>query len=233
MSYPAVHTQRHFAQPLTFCTVDEFRQLRYIEIGRLYRAFMSTHLDRSLFAAGVFSAVLYAFLGPALPIQGGGEMVAIGQNLARCGVFGHPFVLTFDTGPTAVVPPLYPAFIGILIRLLGGSMAWIVMAAGVILMQGLQACLLPRLSQIFYGDPKPGICAAILCILLPVYSWMPYWDAMYTAAGLMLFCLASQRWVERGWPWYRLGAVCGLCAGVLALANPASLSVRFCGSCFC
>ena len=183
------------------------------------------NLHRSLFVAGVVSALLYAFLGPALPIRGGGEMIAIGQNLARTGVFGFPFVETFDTGPTAVVPPLYPAYAGMLIKLLGNSMAWIVLAAGVILLQGLHASLLPRLSILFYGDPNPGICAAILCILLPVYSWMPYWDTMYTTTGLALFCLASQGWVARDWPRLRLGALCGLCCGVLALANPASVLV--------
>lgn len=183
------------------------------------------NLYRSLFAAGVLSALLYAFLGPALPIRGGGEMVAIGQNLARNGVFGSPFVETFDTGPTAVVPPLFPAYVGILIKLLGNSMAWLILAAGVILLQGLQVSLLPRLSLLFYADPTPGIYAAILCILLPVYAWMPYWDTAYTSAGLMLFCLASHAWVARAWHWFRLGALCGLCSGLLALANPASLLV--------
>src|SRR5579863_9355957 len=148
-----------------------------------------------LFIAGALSALIYAILGPQPPIRGGGEMVAIAQNLARTGVFGNPFVLTLNTGPTAVVPPLYPAFIALLIKILGNSGAWMVLAAGVVLVQGLHASLLPRLSILFYADPCPGIYGAIISLLLPVFSFMPYWDAMYAATGLMLFCVASSKWL--------------------------------------
>src|SRR5437016_7358675 len=127
-------------------------------------------LHRTLFAASVLSAILYAEFAPAPAIHGGGEMIAIGYNLAYTGVFGHPFAVTMDTGPTAVVPPLFPAYVGILIRFLGGGPTWMILAAGLILVQGLHASLLPRLSRIVYDDPTPGVYAAVLCILLPVFS---------------------------------------------------------------
>lgn len=152
-------------------------------------------------------------------------MVAIGQNLAAHGVFGHPFAETIDTGPTAVVPPLYPALIGILIRLFGGSAAWFILSGGVILMQALSVSLLPRLSRMFFDDARPGVCAAILCILLPVYSWMPYWDAMYAAAGLMLFCVASKRLLDAGGSRFTAAMLTGFFSGFLALMNPATLFV--------
>jgi hypothetical protein len=180
-------------------------------------------MHRWLFVAGVVSALIYAILGPQPPIRGGGEMVAIAQNLARTGVFGNPFVMTLNTGPTAVVPPLYPAFIALLIKILGNSGAWIVLAGGVVLVHGLHASLLPRLSSLIYADPRPGIYGAIVSVLLPVYSWMPYWDAMYAAAGLMLFCVASAWWIRSQWPLAPIAS--GLSAGVLALMNPLSALV--------
>lgn len=173
-------------------------------------------VTRTLFFAGAASGIAYAVFGPPLPIRGGGEMVAIAQHLARTGVFGHPYALTIDTGPTAVVPPLYPAALALLIRLGGYSAAFLILCAGLAAAMGLHASLLPRISELFYGDRRPGIYAALLSIALPVFSWMPYWDAIFTATGLMAFCLASTK----------LGpAACGLAAGLLALLNPASALV--------
>jgi hypothetical protein len=188
---------------------------------------MRPRLDFALFATSVFAAALYAFYGPAPAIRGGGEMVAIAQNLVRTGTYGYPFVQTFDTGPTAVVPPLFPAYISVLLRFLGNSGAWMVLAAGVLLMQALHAILLPRMSRIVYGSPVPGICAATLCIILPVFSWMPYWDAVYTATALLLFCVAGERLFASG----RTVAAIVLCpvgAGLVALMNPATLIVSIC-----
>ena len=178
-----------------------------------------------LFLGGTASAALYALFGPAVSIRGGGEMVAIGLNLARNGFFGNPFAPTLATGPSAVVPPFYPAFIGFLTTTLGDSAAWIVLATAVLLVQGLHASLLPDVSRRFFGDSRPGIYAALICIALPVYSWMPYWDAMYTATGLMAMCLASTSGIALDWPWYRFASFCGLCAGLLALAGPTSVLV--------
>jgi hypothetical protein len=188
---------------------------------------MRTRLHLTLFAASVLSATLYAFFGPSPAIRGGGEMVAIGQNLARTGVFGYPFVVTMDTGPTAVVPPLFPTYIGMLIRFFGGSAAWMILAAGVILVQGLHASLLPRMSNLLFGNQAPGICAAAVCILLPVISWMPYWDAIYSATGLMLLCLSSEWMVASSLTWLA-AVICPIFAGLLALMNPATLMVSAC-----
>src|SRR5689334_7619931 len=47
----------------------------------------------------------------------GWEMSAIAKNLAAEGAFANPFEPAI-TGPTAVVPPLYPAFLAMLIAIL-------------------------------------------------------------------------------------------------------------------
>jgi hypothetical protein len=180
---------------------------------------MRPRLDFVLFAVGVFAAALYAFYGPAPAIHGGGEMVAIAQNLVRIGTYGYPFVKTFDTGPTAVVPPLFPAYISVLLRFLGDSGAWMVLAAGILLMQALHAILLPRMSRIVYGSPVPGICARTLCIVLPLFSWMPYWDAVYTATALLLFCVAGES-IFASDRLITATVMCPVGAGLLALMNP-------------
>jgi hypothetical protein len=97
-----------------------------------------------------------------------------------------------------------------------------ILAGGVILVQSLHAVLLPRMSRIIFGNPVPGICAATLCILLPVFSWMPYWDAVYTATALMLFCIVSERIFASNMP-FGTAFLCPTAAGLLALANPATL----------
>jgi len=185
---------------------------------------MRTRPHLTLFAASVLSATLYAFFGPSPAIKGGGEMVAIGQYLARTGTFGYPFAGTMNTGPTAVVSPLFPGYIGMLIRFLGGGTTWMILAAGVILVQGLHCSLLPRMSRLVYGSPMPGICAAAICIALPVFSWMPYWDAIYTGTALMQFCLASERLFATERP-LTTAVLCAMAAGLLALLNNSSLIV--------
>jgi hypothetical protein len=151
-------------------------------------------------------------------------MAAIGIDLAQSGVFGHPYVVTMDTGPTAVVPPLFPAFIGMLIKALGYSGAWWALAIWLVVIQGLHASLLPQVSRVFYADETPGIYAAVLSIILPVLSWMPYWDAMYSAAGLMFFFVFSDR-LLRSQRKKLAALVSGFCSGLLALLNPSSLLV--------
>lgn len=99
------------------------------------------------------------------------------------------------------------------------------LAGGVILAQALNVSLLPRLSQVFFNDQTPGVCAAVLCILLPVYGWMPYWDAIYSATGIMLFCLASEGIFGSGKPRLLPALLCPLGAGLLALMSPSTMLI--------
>ncbi|HXN49757.1 MAG TPA: hypothetical protein VN893_24100, partial [Bryobacteraceae bacterium] len=118
--------------------------------------------------------------------QGGFETVAIALNLLEQGSFGNPFAATLKTGPTAHLPPLYPLFVA--------AALWIsrngsVLILCTLLVQALHASLLPWVSRLLFGRIAPGVWGAVLAVALPVFPLMPTWDAMYTATGLIVFCL--------------------------------------------
>jgi hypothetical protein len=119
---------------------------------------------------------------------------------------------------------LYPAFIALLIRIFGYSTAF---ARAVFLctmaMHGLQAALLPYVSELFFHDRRPGIWAAAVGIALPIFYFFPQFEIMYAAVGLMLFCLAAARLARGAGAWH--GFACGLLAGLLALLNPATVFI--------
>ena len=152
----------------------------------------------------------------------GFESVALARSLAEHGEYANPFLI--PTGPSAHLAPLFPAFLALLIWLFGYSLAFAVIASAcAALTQALHNALLPAVSKLFFNDRRPGLCAALLALPPPVYSYVPVWEGIYCAAGLILFCLYSERQVGRG------GApglfLTGVAMGLLALLNPVSVLV--------
>ena len=158
--------------------------------------------------------------GPAeIEFGDGFEMVAIARNLAAQGAFANPFLVD-KTGPTAVVPPLYPLVLAALTKLLGSQML-VSMAAviGAISANALIASWLPRVSTLFYGGPIPGVIAALFWLVTA--RLMPSWDTSFTIAGLLLLCLFSASSVKRT----AGGALAGMIIGIIGLLNPSSMLV--------
>jgi hypothetical protein len=160
-----------------------------------------------LFAAGTVAAFVYWVLHPE--IAAGGEAYALALSLAKHGTFADPFFRTGLTGPSAHMAPLWPLVMAGIMRLFG---SWFIGAllVGALMANGLNAALLPLVSERLLGSSRPGLYAAIAVILLPVYELCPAWDAMYSADLLML-CL-----LIRGRRPLLLGALTGL----LFLFNP-------------
>jgi len=153
----------------------------------------------------------------------GHEAVAVARSMAEHGQFANPYS-TMNTGPTAHVAPLYPAFLSLLLRIFGYSANFSLAACFLsIAVHGLNTALLPRVSELFFGDRRPGILAAVLTIVLPLYFFFPQFEVIYFAAALMLFCLATYRLVAKGGGWR--GVAAGLAFGGIALLNPASVTV--------
>jgi hypothetical protein len=173
-----------------------------------------------LFIAAFFAtAVQY----PSIRLGSGFETLAIARNLAAHGEFGNPFSPRV-TGPTAHTAPLYPAFLALLIGIFGNTALFVLAIDAItIAVHALHAALLPALAQLFFEDPRPGIWAAGVTIVLPVFFVFPQYEIMYLATGLMLFCLATDRLMRRGGALSALG--CGIGIGLLALLNPASITV--------
>lgn len=152
----------------------------------------------------------------------GYEMAAIARNLAARGTFGNPFEPAI-TGPTAVVPPLYPAFLAVMFRLFPAPLSLLLPTLGNVLANALTAALMPRLSRLFYGDPAPGVYAGILWLF--AMRLMPEWDPGYTLAALVLFAVLTGESFARAEPSATSAIAQGLAAGLVSLANPATVLV--------
>ena len=169
-------------------------------------------------ALAVLSTAIYTARGIRYPIAGGGETVAITDSLVKNGTFGNPFAAE-KTGPSAFLPPFYPLFRAGLVLVFGSS-ALLASLLITLLVHGLNAALLPGVSRLFFDRAGPGIWAAILAIAFPLFDVLP-WEAMYVAAGLLLFYLYAAKVYAQ--PNVGRGAWLGGAAGLLLLANPASM----------
>jgi hypothetical protein len=181
-----------------------------------------------LFVAGAIAGLFQLFypfaFGPATIEFGDGfEMVAVAKNLAVHGTFANPFFVE-NTGPTAVVPPLYPFLLAAPTKLLKRpELIAIIAVIGNISINALIAAWLPRVSVLFFGQSLPGVFGGLLW--LATVRLMPSWDTSYTVFGLIVFCLLSSSWIERKSHPIRFGIAAGAIAGLLMLLNPTSVMV--------
>ncbi|HEV2485965.1 MAG TPA: hypothetical protein VGT08_10565 [Terracidiphilus sp.] len=161
-------------------------------------------------------------LTTTLPFGAGFEMFALATNLAKYGTYANPF-LVLQTGPSAVSPPLYPLLLALFMKVLRVP-AFVLLAAalGNIFANALTAAWLPRVSWLFYDDVGPGVAASLLWLMAT--QLMPSWEASYTVAALLLFCLFTAATVGKT-KIIIFGAFAGLLAGALLLLNPVSLLV--------
>ncbi len=175
-----------------------------------------------LFAAGVLIGCYQAFL-PGFGFGRGNEMASIARNLVATGTYGNPFPPAV-TGPTAVVPPLYPLFLAALMKLFGLSPLFVLVAdLANVLANAWIAALMPRLSRVFYEDSAPGVFAGVLWLFS--MRLLPQWDVSYTVLGLVLFLLLSSTTVARTSRALLWASLAGLIAGFLTLANPTTVLV--------
>lgn len=113
----------------------------------------------------------------------------------------------------------------LVLKLFGDGRALVVFT---ILVHGLHASLLPSLSRLLFKRSAPGVFAGILCTALPVFAVLAVWDAMYSAVGLILFCLITSRLTMDTEHDLRSGVLAGLLGALLLLTNPATLVVLLC-----
>ena len=166
---------------------------------------------------------MFQMLHPAgITFGYGNEMAAIARNLVERGSYGNPFAPEIMTGPTALVPPLYPLFLALLFKIWGPGM--VLVACGInIVVNALIATLLLQLSKVLFSDWRPGAFAGALWICS--MRLMPQWDASCTIAVSLLFCLLTARTVRPGKPVALAAAAAGVLAGALSLLNPATVLV--------
>jgi hypothetical protein len=171
-------------------------------------------------AGGVFGLLNMVWM--PVPFGWGFEMVTLATNLAKHGTYANPFSV-LDTGRTAAYTPLYPLYLSVLMRVFGNpDLAALAATIGNIVINAIIGASLPRVSWVFLRSVEPGVVAGIFWLLS--VQLMPDWDASFTAAVLILFCVFSATTVDK--PRYGLSAVLsGSMAGALFLLNPSSMIV--------
>ena len=150
------------------------------------------------------------------------EMAAIARSLAEHGTYANPFAPAI-TGPTALVPPIHPLFLAVLMRIFHAPAGMQIAAIFAnILANAVIAALLPRIAAVCYGDAKAGVIGGVLWIL--AMRLLPQWDVSNTIVGLLCFCLLTAHNVRRGegglW-----AMAAGALGGLLLLLNPAAALV--------
>ena len=173
--------------------------------------------SRWIFALAIIIGLYQMLFVGGFGFGPGWEAVAIARELVKSGSFANPFQAG-PSGPTAVIPPLYPFFLARLMKLLGDTPAFAVTVSLLaVFVQALHASLMPRVSLKLLGDPRAGVWAGVFATA--AYRLMPQWDAMYTCCGILLFLLYASMAVPRS------SAFSGIAAGLLLLTNPSTLLI--------
>jgi hypothetical protein len=162
------------------------------------------------FAHGFLSAVFLSNAG----FYTGFESVAIANSLATTGKFANPFA-ALPTGLTAHCAPVYPALMGLILRIHNGRFFLAtVMTLLSALLFGILLSLLPALGERLFDSRKIGTRAAWIAILLPVFRIEPESESIALAAVLASFCLVSAG--------TRRTVLCGVLGGIAVLLSPAA-----------
>lgn len=155
------------------------------------------------------------------PLRGcfdcGWEMLQSARTLAASGAFANPFAA--PTGPTAMIPPGYPFVLSLLIRAAGPGDGFFWSTIGLsAALHGVYAVLLFLLAERWLQDRRAAVAAAFFACLAPAFPFMPQWDTILTASGLLAYLLYGAPG-RPGVAWVGLGAA----AGLLSLFNPMTL----------
>jgi hypothetical protein len=151
------------------------------------------------------------------------EMQAVAISLAESGTFADPYAL--PTGPTAHLPPVMPAIVGLIYRLFGltltaGYVAWLFRIATYAAMDAM----LPWVSGRLGIGRAAGLLAGVGRALVP--TWPGHGEALTALVMALLLVLFVKRWTRsRGEASIRSALLTGLFWGVAFHLQPALLPV--------
>jgi len=121
-----------------------------------------------------------------------GEAWCLAQSLCDTGKFANPFA-ALDTGPSAHLAPVFPAFLAILMKIFGKS-TFIGALAGALVVS-FQLALYPVFSRMLgMGEINGIIAASIWIVAKPGVAWL--WEAHYVAILVAVACCCYRRYLD-------------------------------------
>lgn len=153
----------------------------------------------------------------------GFESLAVACSLAEHGTFADPY-FPLKTGPTALIPPAYPAFLSLLIRWFGeGPRGAFALQWCATVFIALQIALFPWAARRLGMGYTAGFIAGCLWLFAGIPKF-DLWDA--TPYGLLALLLAAVSLpAESVEPTQRRMALAGVLWGFSLLSNPAGVVV--------
>lgn len=162
----------------------------------------------------------------------GYEATGIGRSLADGLGFGNLWMRpqgpwSEPSGPTGWLPPVYPALLGELMRLVGGvtpKFALVLFAIQAAI--SAATCALVAALGSALGEPRTGRVAGLAFALYPLSIWnaiYTVWDTTLVAFALTAFLWLLFRYGRGASP--ARAAWLGACFGCLLWINPAPLSI--------
>jgi hypothetical protein len=173
---------------------------------------------RRIVLYGMLHAMVVTICFPGTFFGRSYESIAIAGSIAHSWKFADPY-RSFPTGPTAHLAPLFPMYLGFLLHWIGDSRLALATIATISnsLVFGLLLAMLPAFAKRVFHSWAVGVIAPVVAIFVPAFQMFAGWEALYTAAALLLFCQSSLRFNTRS-------SLSGLFAGLLGLLNPTTIS---------
>jgi hypothetical protein len=194
----------------------------YIDFVMTWRTRFSALASLVLFVASLTR--YWVSYDPTGSVPWDPESLRLAHGLYDKGAFANPF-MALDTGPSAHLAPVFPAFLALLMKLFGENSTGIYaikLVAALIL--SLQLALYPVFSRRLGMDEINGIIGASLWIMAKpriVYAW----ESSFAALLLAVACCWYRRYVDenaqerRNLRW-RLGLLMGLLILMLPTVAP-------------
>ena len=155
------------------------------------------------------------------------EMVRIAMTFAERGELADPFAA--PTGPTALAPPIYPVYLGLIFRIFGTGVAAEVVKCGLTSsVSALRCALIPWLALCLGLGLRAGMIGGLMSafyIGALVTDIKGDWAEAYVATAMVGLFFATIRISETGRLNRRSAAVLGFWWGLALLLSPALASV--------
>ena len=155
------------------------------------------------------------------------EMVRIAMTYAERGELADPFAA--PTGPTALAPPIYPVFLGLIFRTFGtGVAAEVVKCTLTSTVSALRWATVPWLVVCLGLSLRTGLIGGLLgafYIGALATDVKGDWAEAYVATALLGFFFVAIRMYDTPRLNLRSAALLGVCCGLSVLLSPATASI--------